>query len=153
MQNCCHHWYSGVDWNICGTVYRLCWSVTTDTVVWIEIFFRQVSAFFHMRSPLIQWCGLKLALLATWASSQPCHHWYSGVDWNTLLLLCLKSPYCHHWYSGVDWNWSAWGLCGWWQVTTDTVVWIEMVCWGGRSCFLLSPLIQWCGLKYIGDCS
>ena len=126
-----HHWCSGVDWNTCypGRV-RWC-LVTTDAVVWIEI-----------------------SILSAKSWSFPSHHWCSGVDWNlgwngqgprswlvtTDAVVWIEihpggtgqaGPGGHHWCSGVDWN----------KLISPPV-----------KVVLLSPLMQWCGLKSLHPC-
>ena len=61
------------------------------------------------------------------------------------------SPSCHHWCSGVDWNSYIQERPINMTVTTDAVVWIEILYWPITKLVILSPLMQWCGLKFWDD--
>ena len=148
VQICRHHWCSGVDWNSRpdpGPGWDFChhWCSGVD---WNEKLICLFSL--SLMSPLMQWCGLKCHNLADlqkifrhhWCSGvdwnlQPsgeitvirCHHWCSGVDWNGGYFIIWYRIIRHHWCSGVDWNsgTSIWTVVS--TVTTDAVVWIEIL--------------------------
>ena len=142
----------------------------------------------------MQWCGLKLKWVVLLNLLIGRHHWCSGVDWNSPVLKLIDNAESHHWCSGVDWNIEFASIfieetssplmqwCGlkfvlfivmipqsfvttdavvwiemlkqsfprWFlPVTTDAVVWIEIRVSGTKKGVVGSPLMQWCGLKFL----
>ena len=118
-----HHWCSGVDWNRTGskTVWRRI-SVTTDAVVWIETFSNGRKS---VTTDAVVW--IEIVKVKTTDQMPRGHHWCSGVDWNRRWSRTEIRAISHHWCSGVDWNRNTVTGLVRQPVTTDAVVWIEIL--------------------------